>query len=104
MNLRDYQNRIEDTWIKNENDRERIILGIFGESGEIAELLKKKYRGDIIEDFLKKLRKEIGDVFYYLCKLCNYYGFSAENILQENIDKLKDRQTRNAIKGNGNDR
>jgi NTP pyrophosphatase (non-canonical NTP hydrolase) len=104
MNLSDYQNRIEDTWIKNVHDKERILLGIFGETGEIAELLKKKYRGDVIDNFLIKLRKEIGDVFYYLCKLCNYYGFSAENILQENIDKLKDRKNRGVLKGNGDDR
>lgn len=107
MELKHYQQKIENTWITNPNDFSRILLGLFGESGEIAELCKKRLRGDydnFKEEFLFKLRKEIGDVFYYLCKLCNYYGFSAENILQENIDKLADRKTRNQIQGNGDTR
>lgn len=107
MELKDYQNKIEDTWISNPNDFSRIVLGIFGESGEIAELCKKRLRGDydnLKEEFLKLMRKEIGDVFYYLCKLCNYYGFSAENILSENIDKLQDRKNRGTLKGSGNNR
>jgi len=105
MNLSEYQKRIEDTWISNENDTNRIICGLFEEVGEIAGKFKKYFRKDFnyyqLELFLKK---EIGDVFYYLVKLCSHYDLNAEDILQENIAKLKDRQNRGVLKGSGDNR
>ncbi|MFA5048588.1 MAG: hypothetical protein WC516_06210 [Patescibacteria group bacterium] len=106
MKLSEYQNRIENFWISNDRDEIRVLLGICGESGEIAELFKKYFRDDkITYDEMKRLAsKEIGDLSYYIAKLCNDLDLNWENILQENIDKLKDRQNRNVIKGSGDER
>lgn len=107
MDLNEYQKRIEDTWISNPCDTERIVLGICGETGEIAEKFKKYYRGDYendYENFLKSISKEIGDVQYYLAKLCNEYNLNMQDILEENIKKLSDRQKRGKLKGNGDER
>jgi len=111
MDLNEYQKRIMDTWISNDKDLERIILGICGESGEIAELFKKYFRGDYEYESTKvfisrrdQIVKELGDIFYYICMLCNKYNFSAEEILLENINKLSKRKEEGKIKGSGSDR
>lgn len=107
MNLNEYQKRVEDTWISNPCDTERIVLGICGEAGEIAELFKKYFRGDYENDyknFLTSLPKEIGDLQYYIVKLCNEYDLNLEDIIKSNIEKLKSRKHRNKIKGSGDDR
>lgn len=107
MNLKEYQQRIEDTWISNDKDLERILLGLCGEAGEIAEKHKKLYRGDYIGKkgiFREALKKEIGDVCYYLGKLANMWELDLEDILQENIDKLAKRKEEGKIKGSGDTR
>lgn len=105
MNLKEYRKKIEKTWIINKYDIERIILGICGESGEIAEVYKKYLRGDICrEKLIHNLRKEIGDELYYLVKLCNHLKLDIERILDLNINKLNSRKQRNKIKGSGNNR
>lgn len=105
MNLHDYQKGVEDTWIKNEFEIERILCGLFGEIGEIAEKFKKYFRKDYgFYDLKKLVRKEIGDAFYYLAKLCNYFGFNAEEILKENNVKLISRKERGTLQGSGDDR
>lgn len=107
ITINEYQKRVQDTWITNEFDLERFILGICGESGEIAELFKKIYRGDYdnqTELIKEKLEKEIGDVIYYLAQLCNYHDLVLEDILQKNIDKLAKRKEEGKIRGSGDNR
>ena len=110
MNLNEYQKRVLDTWISNTKDSDRIKYGLIGELGEIFEHLKKHARGDygqgITSDEILKanLKKEIGDLSYYISQFCNDYKINWENILEENLKKLKDRQERNKIKGSGDSR
>lgn len=53
------------TW-GGENQKERAELGIIGELGEVAEVLKKYLRGDFDEvERDKRLLKELGDLLYY---------------------------------------
>jgi len=107
MNFNEYQKKVEDTWISNPCDTERIILGICGEAGEVAEKFKKYFRGDYENDyknFLMLVSKEIGDLEYYIAKLCNKYNLNFEEILQKNIEKLSSRKERNKIKGAGDER
>lgn len=108
MNLNEYQERVEDTWIKNNYDLERIVLGICGESGEIAEKFKKYFRGDkegwIHSEAKEEISKEIGDVLYYLAKLCNQLEISLEETLQKNINKLAKRKQERKLKGSGDNR
>ena len=109
MNLKEYQYRVEDTWLHNEHDKERIILGVVGECGEIAEKFKKNYRGDFEgnhgQDIFKaEIKKELGDLTYYIAKLCTLLNLSWEEILEENINKLAKRKQENKIKGSGDNR
>lgn len=63
-------------------------IGVSGESGEIAELVKK---GILHQHGLdeQKLSKEIGDCLWYLAGLCTILGIDMGQVMQENIDKLK---------------
>ena len=101
MNFNEYQKESRKTWIFDyNNDFMRSILGLVGESGEIAEKVKKLLRGD---GKIKKvgMAKELGDVMYYIARIADYYKLTLEEIAKLNIKKLKSRKHRNKIKGNG---
>jgi NTP pyrophosphatase (non-canonical NTP hydrolase) len=54
------------TW-GGENQKERAELGIIGELGEVAEVLKKFLRGDFDKvERDRRLLKELGDLLYYI--------------------------------------
>lgn len=63
-------------------------VGLSGESGEVAELIKK---GILHQHGLdhEKLANEIGDCLWYLAGLCTLLHMNMENIMQVNIHKLK---------------
>lgn len=78
-------------------------LGLIGESGEIAEKIKKLLR-DNTKVEAQDIIKELGDVAFYLTALANYFGSSLEEVLQVNMIKLDDRQERGVLSGNGDNR
>ena len=63
-------------------------LGLTGEAGEIAELVKK---GILHQHGLNvaALVEEIGDCCWYLAGLCTLLGHDFGEIMQFNVDKLK---------------
>jgi NTP pyrophosphatase (non-canonical NTP hydrolase) len=78
-------------------------LGLCGEAGEVAEKIKKSMRdGNKLDDLA--VAKELGDVLWYLANLAEDLGYDLSEIAQMNYEKLKSRQERNALKGNGDDR
>lgn len=65
-------------------------LGLNGEAGEIAEVIKKLYyHGHNLE--IEAFAKEIGDVMWYLALLCEALGLDMDIIAEQNIDKLRKR-------------
>lgn len=82
-------------------------LGLCGESGEVAEKVKKIIRdnnGVIDEERKEMLKKEISDVLWYVAALCTELNVNMGDIAQSNLDKLFDRMKRNVIKGSGDTR
>jgi NTP pyrophosphatase (non-canonical NTP hydrolase) len=82
-------------------------MGIVGEAGEVIEKWKKMVAyndGKITDEFLQDFKKELGDVVWYIAVLAHSLGFSFEEVMEVNVNKLKDRKKRNVIKGKGDDR
>ena len=66
------------------------VLGLSGESGECADLVKKHlFQGHELDT--DKLANELGDVAWYLAVASYAIGYSLEAVLQMNVDKLKAR-------------
>jgi NTP pyrophosphatase (non-canonical NTP hydrolase) len=84
-----------------------LALGLNGEAGEVAEVIKKALRDDagVLNDASRdKLLKEMGDTLWYLARLADVLGFSLEHVALANLDKLRDRKDRKVLAGSGNDR
>ena len=82
-------------------------LGLVGESGEVAEKVKKVIRdnnGVFDQEKLLGLKKELGDVLWYVSNICSELDLSLEDIAEENLNKLKKRSLEGKIKGSGDDR
>ena len=110
MTLDEYQKQALTTVISCGDDFKDLthwVLGISGESGEIADKLKKIIRdqnGVVTSENKTELAKEVGDVLWYLAVLAEHLGVSFEEIAQGNIAKLRSRQARGAIGGSGDNR
>ena len=82
-------------------------LGLCGEAGETAEKIKKWLRGGgetLTDEQLQLIKKEIGDVLWYVANLSEDLGFSMDEIAKENINKLLDRKERGVLHGSGDNR
>lgn len=83
------------------------VLGLSGETGEIAEKIKKVFRdkGGVFDNETKTLLiKEIGDVQWYLNALAIELGSSLNEAAKLNSQKLLDRQARGVLGGSGDTR
>lgn len=65
-------------------------LGLAGEAGEFADMMKKHHgHGHDLDH--TKAAKELGDVLWYLSVLANSIGFSLSDIATMNVRKLRER-------------
>ena len=100
-----YQRRARKTAIY---PREQMIiypaLGLAGESGEVCEKVKKYLRGDTASNFKEDVEKELGDVLWYIANLATDMELSLDIIAAKNLNKLRDRQDRDVLQGDGDDR
>lgn len=109
MTLDDYQQAAlrTDSMQGKENALFHLLLGLCGETGEIAEKAKKIVR-DQDSDFSKWDRddivKELGDVMWHVAVTADYFDISLDEIAEKNIAKLADRMKRNMISGSGDNR
>lgn len=86
MDINEYQELALRT--AGEVDIVNAALGLCGETGEVADLIKKyKFQGHDLNRW--KLIDEIGDVCWYVAIMASAFGFSLEEVFVSNIDKLK---------------
>ncbi len=76
-------------------------LGLCGESGEVAEKVKKHLRDGTSLD---ELKKELGDVLWYLASIASDLNISLNDIALTNVEKLQSRMERGKIGGSGDNR
>ena len=82
-------------------------LGLCGETGEVAEKIKKVLRdkgGVLDEPTRRQIEKELGDVLWYVAALCDEIGLNMQTVAETNIAKLSDRQARAVLHGSGDER
>jgi len=86
-----------------------VILALCGEAGELAGKWKKMLRGDhgevaLTPEFRATMEQEVGDVTWYLARVCEELGLDFGIVAQANLDKLASRKTRGALHGSGDNR
>jgi len=109
MNFTEYQEKAKKTALY---PREYSViypaLGLGGEAGEVLEKIKKWIRdegaGEMSEDRKELLKKEIGDVLWYVAAISSDLGLDMGEIAEMNIEKLYSRLERDKINGDGDER
>lgn len=77
-------------------------MELMDESSEVCGKIKKMLRGDKnMSETAELVKGELGDVFYPLACLCTEFGFTMEEVIEYNREKLQSRLDRNMIKGDG---
>ncbi|MEU6248290.1 nucleoside triphosphate pyrophosphohydrolase family protein [Glycomyces sp. NPDC047010] len=109
MDMDEYQKAALRTAATREKPHEvfHLLLGLVGETGEIAEKAKKIVRdegGDFSRWDPEDLKKELGDTLWYLAVLADYFDLPLGEVAEHNIAKLADRQRRGVLGGSGDDR
>lgn len=92
MDLKEYQKLCQRTAKKFDNKEKEILtwgLGIAGEAGDVAGCIKKTFSHD--NDQKEGIKENLGDTLWYVAMICNFFDWNLEEILEENIRKLKKR-------------
>lgn len=82
-------------------------LGLSGETGEFAEVVKKLWRdndNNMTPEIKEKLKKELGDVLFYVAQLASCLGINLSDIAHSTIEKINGRIQRGTLSGSGDDR
>ena len=109
MNFNEYQIKARETAVYPNINSNFIYptLGLVGEAGEVAEKIKKVIRdnnGIISEEKKEEIKKELGDVLWYVANLAKELDIDLDDVAQGNIEKLFSRMERNKIHGDGDNR
>lgn len=93
MKVNEYQELAMTTLNSELSRRDALInsvMGLCGESGEAIDIVKKwMAQGHELDK--EHLAKELGDIAWYLAEAATALEIPLEDILQANIDKLKQR-------------
>lgn len=66
------------------------VLGLAGEAGEVADIVKKKiFHGHEVSN--EKIAQELGDVLWYLTATAVKLGLTLEDVMKLNDKKLRTR-------------
>ena len=92
--MNEYAEACQKTWVlANKGGTTHLHLGIIGEFGEVCDVVKKYIRGDFKkEEFKSKVKKEIGDLTWYLVTYAH-----DEKILDYDFPKPKNSRIINNI-------
>lgn len=91
MTLNEYQRLAQRTARKDISPDDHLmngILGLSGETGECADLVKKCFYQDG-RDIREKLLDECGDVMWYLAEIASAMGWDLDDVAEHNIAKLR---------------
>lgn len=114
LTLNEYQTQAKSTCEGNSYSYSYLGDGIVEELGElkgkIAKMVRKNQlpvnfsRDDVMSlpgDIKDALKKETGDILWFVAVLSDWFGWEFNDVAQSNLDKLKDRSRRRVIIGDG---
>ena len=90
-----FENRIQE--LRGEGfETHRLLtaaVGMSAEAGEFTEIIKKIiFQGKpVTEENLFHLKRELGDIMWYVAQACMGLNISLDDIIEMNVDKLKSR-------------
>lgn len=113
-----YSNEIKDQLENKTKDEVEQIMttlmhftGLAGEVGELGEKIKKAIRDKKANPLLcpsreklETIKKEFGDIEWYLTRAEADFGFTKSDVLQTNYNKLAKRMAENKLHGDGDNR
>ncbi len=93
MTINEYQ-KLAMTTLNPELDKKDVlingVMGLCGESGEVIDIVKKHLaQGHELDK--EKIIKELGDVAWYMAEIATVLDVELEEVLAQNIEKLKKR-------------
>ena len=93
MTINEYQ-KLAMTTLNPELDKKDVlingVMGLCGESGEVIDIVKKHLaQGHELDK--EKIIKELGDVAWYMAEIATVLDVDLEDVLVQNIEKLKKR-------------
>ena len=96
MDFKEYQDAASKTALypRRLDNLEYPTLGLTGEAGEVANIVKKIQRdngGEINDEIRAKLQDELGDVLWYISACADELGITLEQIAEYNVGKLAKR-------------
>lgn len=93
MTEQEYMNEVLRTYAGADTTTDKLTLsalGLAGESGEVADSVKKLlYQGHRLDHM--HMVKELGDVLWYLVLACNALDCTLEDVMNVNVAKLHER-------------
>lgn len=92
MNANEYQKLAARTINKKlypEDLEFHALFGMVSEVGEIYGIFQKTYQGHGFDS--NHVRKELGDLLWFIAEYCTVMDWNLGDVMQENIDKLKQR-------------
>ena len=99
MNFEEYQSEASQTALypRRLSNLEYPTLGLAGEAGEVANIVKKIQRdnnGVLTDETRAKLKDELGDVLWYISACADELGLTLDEIAAYNVNKLAQRHGR----------
>ena len=73
-------------------EKEYLMIGLMNEAGEVGGAFKKEIRDRV--DNTDLIIDEMGDVLWYLTRLCDVYDIKISELMSNNIDKLVSRMSK----------
>lgn len=108
INFSTYQAKASETALPSiKDDLNYMVMGLCGESGEIANKVKKIIRdkgGTLSQEDKEALSKECGDVLWYLGQVARILDADLSNVALDNLEKLFGRKERGTLSGSGDNR
>lgn len=104
MNFNEYQLAVDDVRLPAARNVHYAMLGLAGEVGELLSIFAKEIRDGVLPENSEKIKKELGDVLWFVAAIASDSGYTLQTIADSNIEKLRSRRDRGVLQGSGDNR